>query len=453
MDKLKKLKFQTALVGAKLTSKVLKLLNSSGTSLPGVVATKADNEFLLDSLDYCNKNVITITGTNGKTTTSGLISSILSAYNQKVLHNQQGANMPQGIASAIALGLDTGKNVDYFVLETDEAYLTKIYDKLKSDYLLVTNLFDDQTDRHGAVNLIAEKIRSAIDKNPDLMVVLNADDVMLKPLYAKQNVTYGFDKIEVDKNLVVAQTSDNVVYCTCGQMLEFSKKFYSHIGHYICPCGYKRPNPDVLADAKIYSQKIKFDVLYKSQKYKFETNLCGIYNAYNVLAAIALCLHLGVDEISIQKGLDNFNSSFGRANHIKIGEKNLYVQMIKNTSGATEGIKLALAAKNSKMLLMINDEYSDGRDMSWLWDVDFDILKNYGKIYVAGKRALDVALRLKYSEVKDVNIVIEENIEKAFDLAMLDIDENQILYALPCYSAMVELKQLLEKKYKVLSGL
>ncbi len=448
MDKkIKQLKFQSAVLGAKVTSKLLKLFSkSSGTSLPGVVAFKLDNNFLSDISKYCDKKIITITGTNGKTTTSGLIASILSEYNQRVLHNQQGANMPQGIAAALALGLNPLEKADYFVLETDEAYLTQVYSKMKADYLLVTNLFNDQTDRHGGIGYISEKIKEAIDKNPALTVILNADDVMLRSLYTPNTITFGFDKIYVDKNLVAEKKQDEVIYCLCGEKLSFSEKFYDHIGHYACPCGYKRPQPDICATAKIYQDKTILNVNYNNKKIQFKINLCGLYNAYNALAAIAVALALDVDRDSIQRAFDSFVSSFGRANKIKIADKNLYVQMVKNPAGMLEGVKLAGADKNSKLLIMINDEYSDGRDVSWLWDVDFSILNEYkGEIFLAGKRAYDVALRLKYADIDISKVKIVENIELAYKTSINSLMPTQTLYALPCYSAMVELKDILKK--------
>ena len=448
MDMFKKIKFQSALVGAKVTSKLLKIFSkSAGTSFPGVVAIKVDDNFLTDVGKYCNKKIITVTGTNGKTTTSGLISKILSTNKEKVLHNQHGANMPQGIASALALGVNPAQKSDYFVLETDEAYLTQIYSQMKADYLVVTNLFDDQTDRHGAVNLIADKIKDAIDKNSDLRVVLNADDVMLRNLYTQNILTYGFEKIDFDKSLTVPKVQERPIYCLCGEMLNFKEKFYAHIGHYACPCGYKRPEPMVNARAKIFADKTLLTVKYLSKVYDFELKFSGVYNAYNALASIALALDLGVGVEAIQQAFDDFESSFGRANKLKIGLKNLYVQMIKNPVGATEGIKTVVADNNSSLLIMINDGYSDGRDVSWLWDVEFSLLSNYkGKIYLSGKRAHDVALRLKYLDIDMSKVCVDEDIEGVFGMALSSLEDNQTLYALPCYSAMVELKNILKQK-------
>ena len=447
MNNFKKLKFQSAVLGAKITSKLLKWFSkSSGTSLPGIVAFKLDKDFLSNIAYFCDKKIITITGTNGKTTTSGLIATILNEYHQKVLHNQQGANMPQGIAAALAVGLKTNKKADYFVLETDEAYLENIYSKLNADYLVITNLFNDQMDRHGGTNSIAKKIKTAIDKNPNLEIVLNADDVMLKTLYTKNTITYGFNKIELDKDLKLSPQDTNTIYCTCGQKLDFSQKFYAHIGHYQCPCGYKRPTPKINANAKILADKTLMEIEYNSKKLEISIKLCGIYNAYNALAAIAIALELGIDAQTIQNAFDKFNSSFGRANKIKFNDKNLYIQMIKNPAGATEGIKIANIDNNSNILIMINDEYSDGRDLSWLWDVDFSILKNYSnKIFVSGKRANDIALSLKYCDFPVNKIIIEENIETALNLALENTTKENTLYALPCYSAMVELKEILTK--------
>lgn len=448
MNNFKKIKFQSAILGAKITSKLLKYFSkTSGTSLPGVIALKLDNEFLSNVSKYCNKKIITITGTNGKTTTSGMIATILNEYKQKVLHNQQGANMPQGIASALATTLKPDENPDYFVLETDEAYLEKIYSNLIADYLVVTNLFNDQTDRHGGISAIANKIKTAIEKNPNLTVILNADDVMLKPLYTQKTITYGFDKIEINKDFNLSQQDLSTIYCTCGQKLNFSQKFYAHLGHYKCPCGYKRPTPQVNANAKIFANKTILEIEYNLKKIEISINLCGIYNAYNALAAITMALELGIDETTIQMAFNNFNSSFGRANKISINDKNLYIQMIKNPAGATEGIKLAKEDKNSNILIAINDEYSDGRDVSWLWDVDFAILKNYNnKIIVSGKRANDIALSLKYYDFPTDKIIVEENLNSALNLALENLSKEETTYILPCYSAMAELKQILYPK-------
>lgn len=447
MDNFKQIKFQTALLGAKITSKLLKLFSkSAGTALPGVVAMRVDKQFLSDISQHCNKKIITITGTNGKTTTSGLIADILNASEQKVLHNQQGANMPQGIAASLAIGISPLRNVDYFVLETDEAYLTKIYSQMRADYLVITNLFQDQTDRHGGIDFIAKKIREAIDKNPELTVILNADDVRLRDLYTKKTLTYGFETIEIDKSMTIPQAQGEILYCVCGQLLDFSKNFYAHIGHYKCPCGYSRPTPDVCADAKIFPDKTVLKVKYKNNQYEFVTKLCGIYNAYNTLAAIAMAFEAGIESRVIQNALDNFNSEFGRSNKFQVNNKNLYLQMVKNPSGMTEGIKLAISDNNSKLLIMVNDEYSDGRDVSWLWDVDFTLLKDYSReIYVSGKRAYDVALRLKYLNYPISKININENIEETFNGALDSLDEKETLYIFPCYSAMVELEAVLKK--------
>lgn len=447
MDKIDKFRFYSALFGAKIVSKLLKLRSKdAGTSFPGMAALRLDNNFLSGTVNYCKKKIITVTGTNGKTTTSGLLASILKQNGELILHNQKGANMPQGIASALALGINPFKKADYFVLENDEAYLSKIYDKIKADYLIVTNLFRDQLDRYGELDTTARKIKEAIDKNPDLVVVLNADDPMLHSLYTQNTITYGFENIEMTDGTCESHSPKENVYCDCSKILNYGKNFYAHIGHYYCSCGYKRPTPDVCAYAKVYKDKSLLSVRYKNEVYEFCINIPGVYNAYNALAAITMGLTLGVKQDIIQGAFDSYKSVFGRAERLKVGEKDIFVQLIKNPVGASEVLRTISSDKNSWFLIIINDEYADGRDVSWLWDADFEALQEQtNNIIVAGKRAYDMALRLKYAGVLENKIVVIDDIELAIKSALNNVKKSQTLNILPTYTALLEMQGILKK--------
>ena len=446
MDTLQNLKFYSALLGAKVASRILHIYSkNAGTSFPGVTALKLDKEFLSDSSRFCSEKIITVTGTNGKTTTSGIIAAILKEQGRNVLHNQKGANMPQGIATAIALGINPFKKADYFVLENDEAYLSKVYDQINADYLIVTNLFHDQLDRYGEIEATAQKIRTAIDKNPNLNLLLNADDPMLKTLYTNNTITYGFENIELINNNTTHTITENI-YCTCNNRFKYTKNFYGHLGHYACPCGYTRPVPQISATAKIYADKSLLTVKYKNTEHSFDIHIPGLYNAYNALAGISLALVLEISPTTIQKAFDNFKSAFGRAERIKLKGKDVFIQLIKNPVGASEVIRTISEDKNSGLLLAINDEYADGRDISWLWDTDFEAFSGYtNTIFTTGNRANDMALRLKYTDYDFNKLKVIPDIESALNTALDELEEGQTLHILPSYTTLLTMQDIFKK--------
>jgi len=446
MDKLEKIKFYSALLGAKTVSKLLKLRSkNAGTSFPGLVALKIDKDFLSGTKEYCKKNVITVTGTNGKTTTSGLLAAILKQNNEYILHNQKGANMPQGIAAALALGINPFKAADYFVLENDEAYLSRIYDRIKADYLIVTNLFRDQLDRYGELESTARKIRDAIDKNPDLTLLLNADDPMLRSLYTSNTITFGFEDIEIVDVPTESHSPQENIYCNCSKALNYTKNFYAHIGHYSCECGYKRVNPQISATAKIYKNKSVLNVEYQNKNFVFEVSIPGLYNAYNALAAIAMALILKISPDTIQAAFNGYQSVFGRAERLNIQGKDVFIQLIKNPVGASEVLRTISADKSSNLLIVINDEYADGRDVSWLWDADFEAVCDWeNKIITSGKRAEDMALRLKYAGLEQSRIEIINDIETALKTSLNRTQNGQTLNVLPTYTALLAMQDILK---------
>lgn len=444
-----KLKFLISVYTAKITSCVLKLLTkSAGTSLPGLLALKLDKDILNEFQNQVKKNIITVTGTNGKTTVSNLVTAILEADNNIIFNNHQGANMLSGITSALACNFSFSKKADYFVLESDEAYLSKLYDHLKADYLIVTNLFRDQLDRYGELDSTFKKINKAIDKNSKLKILLNADDPNVAKLAANnEQIFYGFEDIEVcydDKNL---QSPKEAINCFCGEEFSYEKVFYSHLGIYYCNnCKVKRPLLKYIAKAKIFKDYIEIFV----NGMKFKSYLSGIYNAYNLLSAISLGLELNIDPLKIQLALDNFKTVFGRCEKIKIKNKEVIVQLIKNPVGAIEVFRTVNIDNKNKLLIILNDNYADGRDVSWIWDINFASLKGYkNKIFVSGLRAYDLAVRLKYAGIDEKNIIVVKNIKKALD-EILNIPDKDFekLFIFPTYTALMELEPILDKLKK-----
>ena len=424
------MRFYIALIIAKLAYLAIKLRNkSSGTSFVGMLTLKICPDFLKHCRKYIKKDVATVTGTNGKSTTSGLMAHILEVNGQKVIHNLEGANMLTGIANMFAIA--PHRKYDYAVIESDEAYLTKLYDYLKSDYLVVTNLFRDQLDRYGELNTTAEFIKNAIYKNPDLKLILNADDPLVATFdRTKYAVYYGFENVKCSTK---SNAPSEVFNCSCGHPLEYSKQFFAQQGHYFCPkCGYKRPECDYPADVEVFED---YSII-TLKGYEFKVNLTGLYNAYNALASIAFGYELGLNAEQIQKALDSYHSIFGRTEKRIINGNPALIQLIKNPTGASEVLKTV--DLNSNIVIAINDNYADGRDISWLWDSDFEQLKDAKKLVItSGIRANDMATRLKYAGIPQEKIIIEPNIKKAIEKATKD-GKTTIL---PSYTALLSIKE------------
>ena len=447
-----KFSFYAALFSAKFVNTCLHIVKSAGTSLPGVVALKISRNFLSFLSKYCEKKIVTVTGTNGKTTTAGLAAHILKTAKNHVLHNEKGANMLSGIASSLAVNYKPFSTFDYAVLESDEAYLTKLYDYIKADYLIVTNLFRDQLDRYGELDTTAKKIQEAITKNKALKIFINADDPMLSELGSDNKIIYfGFDNVTYKTTVQESQAPAESVYCSCGNDLSYKTGYYAHIGNYFCKsCGKKRPEPDYKGYAVIYDDYSEIYLKYfkngQETENCFRINLAGLYNAYNALAAISIALEFCIDAGVIQKGLDTYKSVFGRAEKFVLNGKNVLVQLIKNPTGASEVLRTVNNKNNSQLLIIINDNYADGRDVSWLWDADFELLKNYPQnIVVSGTRAFDMAVRLKYAGFDESKIKVINNIQDALNYSVSRVEQNGKLLIMPTYTALLEMQKLLKK--------
>lgn len=435
-----KLKFYLSLIIARCAYIGIRLLNkSSGTSFVGMLVLKICPNFLKYCSKYIKKYIITITGTNGKSTTSGLIAHILETAHQKVVHNLKGANMLTGVANVFALSIAPMKRYDYAVIESDEAYLTKLYDYMKSDYLVVTNLFRDQLDRYGELNTTAQFIKNAIDKNPDLKLILNADDPIVATFdRTKYAVYYGFENVEYDCSYEHKSNAPSEIFnCMCGEELKYSKQFFAQQGHYYCPkCGYKRHECNYSADVKVYNDYSILTVRNRGISFEFKVNIAGLYNAYNALAAISLGFETGMNQEEIQKSLDTYHAIFGRTEKRTINGNLTVIQLIKNPTGASEVLKTVDLKSN--IVIAINDNYADGRDISWLWDSDFEQLKNAEKLVItSGCRANDMATRLKYAGIPQEKIIVEPNIRKAIDKATT-AGKTTIL---PSYTALLKINK------------
>ncbi len=451
-----KFKKISSIIATKITRSVITKMNAGGgTNLPGRIARKIYPLILTELASQTKKDIIIVTGTNGKTTTAGFISGILSSADNTVAHNKMGANMLPGITCAIIDNASlTGKlNKDYTLLEIDEAYCTKAVDEFTPDLFLVTNLFRDQLDRYGELDTTAKKIREAIEKTAakkQLKVALNADDPIVsficKGIDNVDKFFYGFEKIQFLNQETDIAGAKEVAACACGCKLEYQKIFYGHVGHYRCCCGKHRPDTSVVANASIDINHTDLNIFSgQTGEFNVRLNMPGLYNAYNALGAIAVAINLKITKEKIIEGLSNYNTIFGRAETKLINGKTALIQLIKNPIGATEVLRTVREDKNSKLLIIINDDYADGRDVSWLWDANFELLNKYNKQVVAsGIRAGDMAVRLKYAGISSENIYIEENIKKAVKHCINNLKDDEKLYILPTYTALL----YLQKHYK-----
>lgn len=434
------LRFYLSLIAARLAFLAIKILNkSSGTSFIGMMVLKLYPDFLKKCPKYIKNKIVTITGTNGKSTTSGLIAHILETANQKVIHNVQGANMLTGIANVFALKLRPFKRFDYAVLESDEAYLTKLYDYTNADYLVVTNLFRDQLDRYGELNTTASFIQNAIDKNNNLKLILNADDPLVANFGQNKNaVYYGFEHVTFADEQKASNAPEESFNCICGKPLKYKKQFFAQQGHYYCDCGFKRPDCNYNASVEVHKDFSIITVNHNEITTTFKIKLVGLYNAYNALAAITLGFENGLNQTEIQKALDTYKSIFGRTERRTIKGHSTLIQLIKNPTGASEVLKTVDLKSN--IIIAINDNYADGRDISWLWDSDFEQLKNAEKLVItSGTRANDMATRLKYAGISSKNIIIEPDIKNAIEKACVNGENITIL---PSYTALLKINKM-----------
>lgn len=447
---MEKIKYLISLMLAKTAVTAIKIRGKSkGTSAPGMLAMKICPTFIREASKINREKSITVTGTNGKTTTTGLLAHFIKENGKKIIHNTEGANMLTGIATALVHNIKFGQKSDYLIFESDEAYLKKLYDFLEADYLLVTNLFRDQLDRYGELDITYKKIKEAIDKNKNLTVFLNADDPTLEDIatnnktvyFGMENVEYGYETKQSNA------PAENTSCRKCGRALKYDKNFYAHIGHYSCECGYKRPIPKYQGYVKVFDSYSELNVKYDDKEEIFRINMPGLYNVYNALGAISTALELNVPADVIRHGLLTYSSVFGRAESTVINGKRTLIQLIKNPVGASEVIRQIQGFEKSKLVVILNDDYADGRDVSWIWDADFEALSNYKqKIIVSGTRANDAALRLKYAGIDTNLLQIEKDIKTAIDLAANNTAEDETLLILPTYTALLKMQSIYGNK-------
>ncbi|MBB4663513.1 Mur ligase family protein [Conexibacter arvalis] len=430
-----------------------------GTSLPGKVLMRLEPHAIGALAGRLPQGSVAISATNGKTTTAAMVASILERRGTRLVHNRAGANMAGGIASTL-LGAARGGGIDgqLGLFEVDEFWLGQLVEELKPRKLLLGNLFRDQLDRYGELETIADRWAEIVARHgAATQLVLNADDPLVADLGREQPRVVFFGVEDDAMALPEMQHASDSKHCRrCGHAYEYDAVYLGHLGHYHCPrCGQRRPRPAVVAErvelrgtrGAAFALRIADDGNGGGEQVAtVELPLPGLYNVYNALGAAALCHALGVPFAEIVAGLEQVAAAFGRAETISLGERDLSILLIKNPAGANEVLRtLALEPEQVDVLAVLNDNVADGRDVSWVWDADFELLAGrVRRVTCAGTRAAELALRLKYAGVDPERLVVVPELERALDAARADGDGT--LFALPTYTALLALRELLARR-------
>ncbi len=424
---------------AKTVTSLVRLLRLGAASvLPGEMARRLQPQVLPLLFGQVKRGVILIVGTNGKTTTSLLLRTILERQGWRVAHNATGANLINGLVTALVenTNLIGQLNADYAILEVDENVLPLVLRDCQPQFILGLNLFRDQLDRYGEVDTISQRWQKAIAPLPaETVVVLNADDPTLSRLGQQlpQKVLF-FGLSEPEHYLDEIPHAVDSIYCpSCGHPLDYEGVYLSHLGDYHCPsCGFSKSQ--LAVDSREWPQI-----------------LIGIYNKYNTLAAGLVAREMGIDTAAIYDTIKNFRAAFGRAEELEVNGKHVRILLSKNPVGMNETIRavndIQKQGGTSTKLLVLNDRTPDGTDVSWIWDVDTEKLVALGgTIIVSGDRVYDMALRLNYSQTDgqhNFKLIVKEDLQDAIATALEHTPANETLHILPTYSAMLEVRGLL----------
>ncbi|MBC5629334.1 Mur ligase family protein [Clostridium sp. NSJ-6] len=435
-----------SILATKFTIFLTKTILKGGTTFPGKVALKLDKNIL--SKVASGYNVILVTGTNGKTTTTSMIYNILKEKGFSVITNNTGANLYSGIVTTFVDNYKfSDKNHEKFaVIEVDEANVKFITEKITPNIITVTNLFRDQLDRYGEVYTTLTKILEGVHSVPTSKLILNGDESLLGKLDIKNPVVfYGF-KTNINENKTIDINADAKFCKFCKTPYKYNFVTYNHLGDYYCTgCGYKRPEisygVDEIIDLTSESSTVKINntEIFLSQS--------GVYNIYNALCAYSIAKELGVDDITIKKSLESQSSSFGRQETINIEDKEVKIILVKNPAGYNQALDtLCLSKDPFSAAFILNDNYADGRDVSWIWDVNFEHLNNVdlNEIYVSGLRSYDMAVRLKTAGLDSSKFSITEEYDSLTE--RIKESNNKKVYILATYTAMINYRKHLHSK-------
>jgi lipid II isoglutaminyl synthase (glutamine-hydrolysing) len=419
-----------------------------GTTIPGKLLAELDRGAIDRLAGRLAAGTAVVSATNGKTTTTAMTAEILSP-SHRLAHNAAGANLVSGVASALLAAGDAKLGL----FEVDEGALPELVRRLRPRAVCLGNLFRDQLDRYGELELVAERWREAVAGLPeDARLVYNADDPQIAAVSETHagSVSFGLDDPRVARPSL--QHAADSKYCVrCGTPYAYAAAYVGHLGDYRCPRGdHARPPLEVAArDVALHGlERASFLLDTPEGSLRIELRLPGLYNVYNAVAAAALARALGAELDEIAAGLGRFSAAFGRFERVAVGEKRALLLLIKNPAGANEAIRTLVDGGAPHVLVVaLNDEIADGRDVSWIWDVDFEpLLPSLERLIASGGRAAELALRFRYGGLDEDAIELDSDLGKALDRGLELTSDGGELVVLPTYTAMLGLQRLLASR-------
>jgi UDP-N-acetylmuramyl tripeptide synthase len=421
-----------------------------GTTVPGKLLWKVDPGAVDRLAARLPLGSALISATNGKTTTAAMAAEILRGR-VRLAHNSSGANLVSGVASTLldARGAELG------LFEVDEAALPEVAARLRPRAVCLGNLFRDQLDRYGELEHVAAGWRAAVRALPaDAALALNGDDPQVGELARDRPGAVVFGVDDPSSARPSLQHAADSKYCVrCGTPYEYAAAYVGHLGDYRCPaCGHARPELTVVAREIRPGglESVSFRLEAPAGSADVRLRVPGLYNVYNALAAASLASTLGASFEEICAGLERFGAAFGRFERIAVGDRRLLMLLIKNPAGANEAVRTIVdggAPAPSLAVIALNDAIADGRDVSWIWDVDFEpLLAGLDRLVATGDRAAELALRFKYAGMAPDAIEVIPSLERALDRGLELTPSGAELVVLPTYTAMLALRKIVAER-------
>src|SRR6266508_1740689 len=419
-----------------------------GTTLPGKLLATIDPGAVSALAARLPLGTAIVSATNGKTTTASLVAGILSPR-LRLAHNNSGANLVSGVASTLL----NARSAELGLFEVDEGAFPDVAERLRPRAVCLGNLFRDQLDRYGELEQIAERWRAAVGALPEgSTLVVNADDAQVGDLTAEHagGVTFGLDDPSQARPSL-PHAADSKYCLRCGTPYAYAAAYVGHLGDYRCPsCGHGRPPLAVAARAVQLEglEGASFDLATPEGTRRIRLALPGLYNVYNALAAAALARALRASLDEIETGLAGARPAFGRFERIEVGDRRLLLLLIKNPAGANEIVRTLVGGGPPKLaVIALNDGIADGRDVSWIWDVDFEpLLEGLERLVLSGDRAAELALRCKYAGMPEGSLEVVPDLEQALDRGLELAGAGGELVVLPTYTAMLALRRIVARR-------
>jgi UDP-N-acetylmuramyl tripeptide synthase len=419
-----------------------------GTTVPGKVLGFLSPDAVEQLARRLPLGTALVSATNGKTTTAAMVAEIIGART-RLAHNASGANLVSGVASALL----SSRGAELGLFEVDEAAVPEVARRVRPRALALGNLFRDQLDRYGELELVAERWRRAVEAlGAETTLVVNGDDPQVGDLARARpgSVVYGMD--DPSQAVPALQHAADSKWCLrCGTPYEYAAAYVGHLGDYRCPaCGHARPPLDLVARSISLEglDAVRFELVDADRALPVRLPLPGLYNVYNALAAAALARVLGATPEEVKDGLERFTAAFGRFERLDLGDRRLLMLLVKNPTGANEVVRTLVAGGAPRLaVLALNDGIADGRDVSWIWDVDFEpLLERLERVVVTGQRAAELALRFKYAGFDPRAIEVVPELVRGLDRGLALTPEGSELVVIPTYTAMLGLRRIVTER-------